>query len=127
MHKAKNAFLFGIRLLDDNRLIGYIELEGILWTHQTGWIGIGIGEPDYWNRGYGREAMALALDFSFGELNLHRTQLTVFDYNQRAIALYEKLGFQHEGTFREFLHRDGRRYDMHLYGLLRREWQERPV
>ncbi|MBN1583409.1 MAG: GNAT family N-acetyltransferase [Anaerolineae bacterium] len=123
MDKAKNAFLLGIRLLDADQLIGYIELEGILWIHQTGWIGIGIGEPDYWNRGYGREAMDLALAFCFDELNLHRVQLTVFDYNKRAIALYEKLGFQHEGTFREFLHRDGQRYDMHLYGLLRREWQ----
>ena len=65
----------------------------------------------------------IGFDQCFDELNLHRVQLTVFDYNKRAIALYEKLGFQHEGTFREFLHRDGRRYDMHLYGLLRREWQ----
>ena len=38
------------------------------------------------------------------------------------IALVESLGFQREGTFREFIHRDGQRYDMLLYGLLRREW-----
>ena len=69
--------------------------------------------------------MRLALKFAFDELNLHRVQLTVFAYNDRAIALYEKLGFQREGTFREFLHRDGARYDMYLYGLLRREWEAR--
>ena len=120
--KAENGFLLGIRLLEGSRLIGFIELDDILWTHQTGWLGIGIGEPDYWDQGYGQEVIGLALAFAFDELNLHRVQLTVFDYNQRAIALYEKLGFRHEGTFREFLHRDGQRYDMHLYGLLRREW-----
>jgi RimJ/RimL family protein N-acetyltransferase len=48
----------------------------------------------------------------------------VFSYNDRAIALYEKLGFQREGVYREFLQRDGERHDMYLYGLLHREWQE---
>jgi RimJ/RimL family protein N-acetyltransferase len=49
--------------------------------------------------------------------------LTVFSYNDWAIRLYEKLGFQREGVFREFLQRDGQVYDMLLYGLLRREWE----
>ena len=30
-----------------------------------------------------------------------------------------------EGVFREFIQRDGRRHDMILFGLLRREWAER--
>ena len=56
-------------------------------------------------------------------MNLHRVQLTVFAYNERALALYERLGFQREGVYREFIQRDGVRYDMYLYGLLRREWE----
>jgi RimJ/RimL family protein N-acetyltransferase len=123
--KAGNGYLFAIRPLDGDDLLGYIEMDGILWAHQTGWLGIGIGEPDNWGRGYGYEALRLALDFAFHELNLYRVQLTVFEYNERAIALYEKLGFRREGVFREFVHRDGRRYDMLLYGLLRREWEGR--
>lgn len=123
--KSQSAFLFGIRLQKDNTLIGYVELEGILWTHQVGWLAIGIGETSVRGKGYGRLAMQLTLGFAFRELNLHRVQLTVFSYNQRAIALYEKLGFQREGTYREFLHRDGQRHDMFLYGLLRREWEGR--
>lgn len=54
----------------------------------------------------------------------HRVCLTVFSYNQAAIALYKSLGFQHEGTYREHLMRDGQRHDMLLSGLLRREWQD---
>jgi RimJ/RimL family protein N-acetyltransferase len=122
-HKEPNAFLFGIRLLDSDDLIGYVALDGIEWSHQVGWLTIGIGDRANWGRGYGHEAARLALKFAFHELNLHRVQLTVFSYNERAIALYEKLGFQREGAFREFLHRDGQRYDMYLYGLLRQEWQ----
>lgn len=122
--KSKEGFVFAIRLLDGGRLIGVVELDGILWAHQCGWLGIGIGEPEYWGKGYGREAMGLLLQFAFDELNLHRVGLTVYDYNKRAIALYEKLGFRREGTFREFMQRDGKRCDMYLYGLLRREWNE---
>jgi RimJ/RimL family protein N-acetyltransferase len=124
--KATDAFLFGVRLIDDDTLIGCVELDGILWTHQTGWLAIAIGDEAYQGKGYGREAMELALRFAFHELNLHRVQLTVFSYNQRAIALYEKIGFQREGVYREALQREGRRHDMILYGLLRAEWESRP-
>jgi len=43
--------------------------------------------------------------------------------NRRSIALFEKLGFRREGAHREFLQRDGERYDMLLYGLLKHEWR----
>jgi RimJ/RimL family protein N-acetyltransferase len=86
---------------------------------------IAIGDPANWGQGYGYEAAQLALAFAFDELNLHRVTTTVFSYNERSIALVEKLGFRTEGAFREFLHRDGRRHDMLLYGLLRPEWEAR--
>ncbi len=123
-HKATDAFLFAVRSLDSDELIGYVELNGILWTHRVSGVSIAIGEAKQWGKGYGYEAMQLVLRFAFDELNLHRVQLTVFSYNERAIALYEKLGFQREGIHREHLQRDGRRYDMYLYGLLRSEWEK---
>jgi RimJ/RimL family protein N-acetyltransferase len=120
--KSRDDFLFGVRLHDGAELIGGGELDGILWNQQVSWLSIGIGDAARRGQGYGAQALRLALDFAFRELNLHRVQLTVFSYNTAALALYEKLGFQREGAYREFLHRDGRRYDMYLYGLLRREW-----
>lgn len=124
----KASYVFAIRRAESEELLGYLELDGILWNHQHCWIGIGLGERENWGRGYGREAMELALKFAFHELNLHRVQLSVFSYNQQAINLYKKLGFVQEGVFREHLQRDGQRYDMLLFGLLRREWEAgRPV
>lgn len=120
----RNSFLFAVRLLDSGRIIGLLELDGIAWSHGTTFASIGIGEEADRGQGYGREAMELALRFAFDELNLHRVCLTVFSYNKAAIALYERLGFQREGTYREHLLRDGQRYDMLLFGLLRREWKD---
>ncbi len=120
---ATDGVLFGVRPLDGDDLLGLVELDGILWAHGTGWLSIGFGDPARWGQGYGTEALGLALAFAFDELNLHRVQLTVFAYNERAIALYRKLGFAQEGVYREFLRRDGARHDMLLFGLLRREWE----
>lgn len=120
--KATDAFQFAVRLHDSEAMIGLLELDGIQWANQTGWLSIGFGEQAYQGKGYGYEATQLALKFAFNELNLYRVQLSVFSYNDRAIALYEKIGFQREGIYREYLNRGGERYDIYLYGLLRREW-----
>lgn len=120
--KSSTAYVFGIRLAAHNELIGILELDGILWTMGTAWLAIGIGDRAQRRRGYGTEALKLALQFAFEELNLRRVQLSVFSYNEPAIRLYKKLGFTQEGAFREFLHRDGQFYDMLYYGILRREW-----
>lgn len=127
--KDPTAYVFAIRLADhapvNSAPIGLLHLDGILWPQGVGWLSLAIGEREQRGRGHGFAACALALDFAFDELNLRRVQLTVFSYNAPAIRLYEKLGFTHEGTYREFLMRDGQPHDMLLYGLLAREWRAR--
>jgi RimJ/RimL family protein N-acetyltransferase len=122
---ARGAVTFAIRLIEADELIGVLDLEGLQSPHRSAWLAIQIGAGEQRGRGYGSEALDLALEFAFHELNLHRVQLTVFAYNTRAIAAYERLGFVREGVYREALERDGRRHDMLLYGILRREWQNR--
>jgi RimJ/RimL family protein N-acetyltransferase len=121
--KSPNNIVFAIRTAGDGALIGSIGFYDIEWANQGAWLGMGIGERDAWDQGYGTEALHLALQYAFDELNLHRITLTVLAYNERAIALYERAGFRREGVFRDFGRRDGRRYDMYLYGLLRPEWE----
>ncbi len=124
VQQAQDTFTFAIRPLDTDHLIGTVELDGILWPHGVGGLSIAIGDRANWGQGYGYEAAQLALAFAFDELNLHRVQATVFAYNERSIALFERVGFRREGVYREFLRRDGERHDMLLYGLLDREWRE---
>jgi RimJ/RimL family protein N-acetyltransferase len=123
LEKAENTVTFAVRLLDSGELIGYTELDGIFWPHGVSGFSIAIGDRANWGQGYGYEAARLTLAFAFDETSLHRITATIFSYNERSIALFEKLGFQYEGVFREFLQRDGKRHDMLLYGLLRREWK----
>ncbi|RMG14657.1 MAG: N-acetyltransferase, partial [Planctomycetota bacterium] len=85
-------------------------------------LGIAIGEPACWGRGYGSEALRLVLDYAFRELEVHRVQLSVFETNTRARAAYLKVGFVEEGRLREAAFVDGRRVDVFLLSILAREW-----
>jgi RimJ/RimL family protein N-acetyltransferase len=118
-----NNLLFSIRTLAEDKLIGFIAFDSINWTDRDSYVAIGIGEQDFWGKGYGSDAMHLILRYGFTELNLHRVSLTVFVQNPRGIRSYEKCGFKHEGRIREFLLRDGQRSDMLHMGILRNEWE----
>jgi RimJ/RimL family protein N-acetyltransferase len=118
----KNApFRFSIRTLEGDRLIGYAGIHPI-WEHSDAWIGIAIGEREYWGKGYGSDAMRLIVQFGFLELNLKRVSLALHSYNERALKAYQKVGFRLEGAVRQDILRDGRRTNSLFMGLLRQEW-----
>jgi RimJ/RimL family protein N-acetyltransferase len=117
---------FTIRALDDNRLLGDINLDVINnWGSRDSFVGLGIGNRNDWDKGYGTDAMKIILRFAFTEVNLRRVTLTVFEYNPRGIRSYEKAGFQHEGRLRGALLRDGKRWDMLYMGILCDDWMEK--
>jgi len=75
------------------------------------------------NRGVGTEALRLVLAHAFGPLGLHRVSLDVYAFNERAIHVYEKVGFRHEGRLRDALWWDGVPYDALLMAALATEWK----
>jgi hypothetical protein len=119
-----NNIMFLIRANEDDRIIGFANLDYIAWTHGDSYMGIGLGDKTCWGRGYGIEALNLLLRYAFTELNLHRMTLTVFEFNERAIRMYQRCGFKTEGIVRECLYRDGRRWGLVSMGILRDEWLE---
>ena len=121
--KASNRFHFAIRTQADDRLVGFVKLEGIEWNNGTGFLTLGIGDPNDRGRGYAREALALSLRYAFAELNLYRLSATTFEYNERAQRLLGQAGFQLEVRRRQAINRDGKRWDVLKYGLLREEWE----
>jgi len=120
-------YLFAIHTLEGDRLVGYIGLDGDAFPHGELFVGIAIGEREAWGKGYGTDAMKVILRYAFKELNLRRVSLDTFEYNPRAIRSYEKAGFVHEGRAREFLYRDGRRWDLIFMGILREEWLAKDI
>lgn len=114
-------YSFSVRTLDGDQHIGFFGLWVDL-IHGEAWVGIGIGEREFWGKGYGTDMMKLCLRYAFTELNVHRVSLGVHEYNPRAYRSYEKAGFRLEGTTRKDIIRDGNRTDSLWMGILREEW-----
>ena len=119
-----NQHWFSIRALEDDKLLGDVDLYVYNWPGRDTFVGLGIGERDFWGKGYGTDVMKVILRYAFTEINMKRVTLTVFEYNPRAIRSYEKAGFRHEGRMRAVLNKEGRRWDMLTMGVLRTEWME---
>jgi RimJ/RimL family protein N-acetyltransferase len=115
----------GIVRRDVDQLIGCMGLHNFNHRNRNATFGISIGDKSAWGCGFGTEATALLMEYAFAALNLHRVTLQVFEYNERAIRTYEKLGFRKEGVMREENYCNGRYWDTIVMGLLRQDWEAR--
>jgi len=107
---------------ESNTAIGVTSLINIDTKNRNAECIIDIGEKDYWGKGYGSESLKILLEYAFKELNLHRVSLRVFSFNERAIHIYNKLGFKKEGVMRESIYRKGKWHDIITMGILKREY-----
>jgi RimJ/RimL family protein N-acetyltransferase len=123
VEEDKNLYHFMIRAREDDRLIGRAAIQWIEWTNGNAWLHLGIGSAQDQRKGFGSQALGMLMRFAFAELNLFRLSARIPEYNQAAIALFSKFGFAEEVRRRQALDRDGRRWDLIVFGLLNSEWQ----
>ncbi len=83
-------------VLYEGKAIGYVGLRGVSTLFGKGELGI-IIDSNYMDQGFGTWAIEWILDYGFHELKLSQIELYVLPWNQRAIHVYEKLGFHYEG------------------------------
>jgi RimJ/RimL family protein N-acetyltransferase len=60
---------------------------------------------------------------AFTTYHLHRVYAVIQDGNLASMRCFEKLGFRHEGRFREARSVNGGWIDLHYYAVLEQEWQ----
>jgi len=113
---------FAIHLRDEDEPIGVVSLMNISVANASAELSIIVGHQEDRHHGYGAEAIAVLLDYAFRDLSLNRVGLSVFDFNEDAIAAYGKLGFREEGRLRGALRRDDTFHDAILMSVLKREW-----
>ncbi|MHA7579178.1 GNAT family N-acetyltransferase [Paenibacillus vandeheii] len=116
-----------IALQDNDQVIGDIALMDMHTKNRSAHIRIAIDNTEHQGKGYGSEALLLMLDYGFGICNLHRIELEVYAFNQRAIRTYEKLGFQREGVRRDALFYNHQYHDAIQMSILEDEFRERHV
>jgi len=117
--KDPSRVMFAIRKRTETAIIGYLHIQNISSVHRSADIGIRIGEEKNRGRGYGKEALAMALDYCWRHLNLNRVGLIVFRNNQRALSAYKAAGFRVEGRLKKFFFIDGTWVDVLLMAAFR--------
>jgi ribosomal-protein-alanine N-acetyltransferase len=116
--RDSSKVFFAIRAQGNPAIIGYVQIFDIDAVHRSALVGLRIGEVGDRGRGYGTEAMALAVAYCWSHLNLSRIGLVAFETNERAIKLYTGLGFEKEGLQRRAVFIDGQWVDLVLMSLL---------
>lgn len=103
---AENAkqdldYYFGIFTMEENRLIGTINLFSVIrGSIQSAFVGYFLDEKHN-GRGFTTEALKMIVKYAFEELKLHRVEAGVMPHNIRSIRVLEKAGFEKEGLARK--------------------------
>ncbi|MFE7631103.1 GNAT family N-acetyltransferase [Kocuria sp. NPDC057446] len=98
-------------------LVGQLTVSGIAWgSFLSATLGYWV-DRDQAGRGVAPMAVAMATDYCFQGLGLHRMEINVRPENTKSLRVVEKLGFRDEGLRKDFLHIDGRWADHRSFAL----------
>jgi RimJ/RimL family protein N-acetyltransferase len=82
----------------DGTVVGHLGIRDIGREAGNSMLGIGFGYP-YIGQGYGTEALAAFFEQYYGPWGFATLRLEVALHNERAVRLYERLGFRTTRTF----------------------------
>lgn len=112
---------FSVVATGSGELLGHVTLHGPPQPARIATFAVLIG-PDHVGRGHGAEATRLMVRYGFEELGLHKIELRVWSYNQRAIRCYRRAGFVVEGERRAATFHAGRFHGETMMGVLAEEF-----
>jgi RimJ/RimL family protein N-acetyltransferase len=107
----------------DEEIIGLVSYY---WEHESSqWleVGIVIYLPEFWNGGYGTDALKVWIQHLFTTFPIPRIGFTTWSGNSRMISVGKKLGMVEEARIRKCRLYNGKYYDSVKMGLLREEWE----
>ncbi|KAJ3794579.1 acyl-CoA N-acyltransferase [Lentinula aff. detonsa] len=119
---AKSCLFFAIiEEKESSKFLGFIALKISVTKNRDAEFTIGIIASE-WGQGFGTEASRWLIGYGFRGLNLHRISLTVTATNDRAVAVYKKVGFVEEGRKRAAMWSQGKWVDHITMGILEEEF-----
>ena len=120
LQKHEEGFI--IRRVADDEAIGYGLLMDKDLYNREAMLAITIGDRENRGKGFGQDAIKLLLKHAFIDLNLESVHLGVYEYNETAIHVYEKVGFKLVGKRRHSRIIGNRIYDEVLMDMIAEEY-----
>lgn len=120
-----NDISFIIMHKKDDVPIGWSGLHGLNLVKHSCDMRFFIGETKYRKMTNILDTQELLLEYAFMKLNMHKVVAGANVENKGSWKTLERGGFVKEGTFRDYVYRNGRYYDMYMYSILKKEYDER--
>ncbi|KGX92553.1 aminoglycoside 6-adenylyltransferase [Pontibacillus halophilus JSM 076056 = DSM 19796] len=122
--RKEDRWIFTVLSVQSGLSIGHVSLKHNV-KHDSVRIGrVLVGESAERGKGYGQAIVRAVTDFSFNELQAHRVELGVFDFNNAARRAYTNVGFHEDGVLRDY-RKMGREYwSLVEMSILKSEWLE---
>lgn len=122
---ARTCFFIGIFAKTTGAWAGQVYVGPTNWQLPEFTIGF-VADVHHEGQGYISEAVTAVLAMLFGDLGAHRVKSDCHENNTRSWRLLERCGFRREGHLLENKKNiDGTYHGDYLYGLLRREYENR--
>ena len=120
-----NTLMFAIRDNTTDELLGCCGLCYINWIHRNADLSLYIGKDEVYidDEGIAEESLDLLWNYGFGELGLVKIWTELYEFDEKKLSLYQKMGMKIEGTLRKQYFYDGRWYDSKMLSLLNEEWK----
>lgn len=101
------------------QIVGALTCGGGTLNADQHMTALGVYVAEAWrDQGIGNALLARAVEWAQASAIVERVELEVYARNARAIHLYEKYGFEHEGRKRRLYYQDGEPMDMLIMALL---------
>jgi [ribosomal protein S5]-alanine N-acetyltransferase len=115
-------YMWGIYPENNPCPIGTATLSNINRHHQSGAVGLMIGEKAYWDKGNGTTVIKLVVAYAFSRLNLHKVTAGAVADNLGSIGAFQKAGFKVEGRAESQDFSDGVFHDLVYMGLVNKDY-----
>ncbi|MGV2939141.1 GNAT family N-acetyltransferase [Mesobacillus sp. LC4] len=115
---------FKVIHLESSKVIGHISLGSINFHNRNARMcRVLIGDEDMKGKGLAPIMVNKLLNIAFEQFSLHKVSLAVYDFNTRALKLYQKMGFHTEGLIREASRIGDDYWSYYEMSILGREWR----
>lgn len=129
--KSNTGILWGLFNKKDDSFVGEMNyvgrrdatIEGKIHRAEIGYNMV----RKLWGKGLASEALREIIRHIFNNTEIYRIEALIRPANTRSRKLASRVGFQEEGTLRDYILWDGKYQDMLMYSLLKKEWQANPI
>ena len=120
-YKRKEGIYWGIVEKASQKVVGDFVYWRLVPKHFRAEIGYTL-HPDYWGKGYMKEAMSTLINYGFNTIGIHSFEANINPQNDNSRRALLKVGFQKEAYFKESFYYNGKFLDSEIYSLLQQNF-----